>query len=874
MNRSPRKFILLAAILAGVLCAAVSAQPPTDYLVKKAAADDAMREGVALSLKETQESDTTSYALFQKALALYKELGEKDGQGQALLRASQAANALGDKKTAVYLATEALPFFNDPRNRIWEARLWNHLGLLYTSLGMRDVAIRFYNLSLNAFTQLDTFVEAIPVINNIGRYYEAVGEYEKALQYYNLTRQYIEGTRDDSSHADEEHLGMVLAFIAGVYQNQGKLKESLETYERATEMLRLAGLVNGELLSTNNTGLVYYIMGDYAKALDHFNRALSLGKLIGERSNEPTTLSNIMHAHRRMGHLKEAVFFGKQAINKYQEMRSNIKDLDKYTRKAYLGTIEYDYRVLADILIEAALFAQAEQVLRMLKEEEFFEFVGRDESEIKTLGQRVALTPKEQELIARYNSLTGRITAAGSAFSKLDSRKRLLENTNKSLPAAEQAQYDKLSSQLADANAAFKLFLDVELSKELGAEISKGVEYDRLLQANIGLWEKGTVVLHTVVLQNRYRVILTTPTVQVDGKTDIDISELNKKIFAFRAALRDRSVDPRPLGKELYNILIGPIEDDLLGVGAKTLVWSLDGPLRYIPFAALSPDGKTYLVEKYQNTILTPRTRDSISETNANWNVLGVGVSNASTVPDPMDANQVIQFKALPGARTELMKIVREGNKPGETGIFNGRRLMNKDFTAAAFSASLAGASGRKFNAVHMASHFRLGDDRSSSFLLLGDGTTLSLETISRSSGISFGGVELVTLSACNTAFGTNSTGREIDSLADIIQAKSGKAVLATLWAVSDESTSMLMSEFYRIRKDLPLTGKAGAIQSVQKQFIDGKLKVGLTRAEIFRPKPDSTAGSSGQPKYVFDPNKPFAHPYYWSPFVLIGNWR
>lgn len=871
MNRSPRKLILLTAIFLGVLCASVQAQPST-YLEKKAAADDALREGVALSLKDTEDAETKSYALFQKALALYKELGDNDGQGQALYRASQAANALGDKKTAVYLATEALPFFNGPKNKIWEARLWNHIGLLYNSLGMRDSAIRFYNLSLNAFKQLDNFVEAIPVINNIGRYYEATGDYEKALEHYEITRKYIEGVRDDSSFVDEEYLGMVLTFIAGVYQNQGKMKESLETYERAAELLRLAGLVKGQLLSTNNIGIVYYKMGDNAKALDYFNRALSLGKLIGEKSNEPTTLSNIMHAHRRLGHSKEAVFFGKQAINKYQEMRSNIKDLDKYTRKAYLGTIENDYRILADILIEAGLFAQAEQVLRMLKEEEFFEFVGRDESEIKTLGQRVALTPKEQELIARYASLSGRLTNIGSDFMKLDARKRVLRQQNKSLTAAEQAEYDKLSSQLADANAAFRLFLDKELTKELSAEIKKGIEYDRGLQANIGLWEKGTVVLHTVVTENRYRVILTTPTMQVDGKTDINISELNKKIFAFRAALRDRSVDPRPLGKELYNILIRPIEDDLEGNGARTLVWSLDGPLRYIPFAALSPDGKTYLVEKYRNTVLTPRTRDGISEANSNWNVLGVGVSTASTVPDPMDANQMIQFKALPGARAELMKIVRDGNGPGEKGIFNGRRLMNRQFTAVAFSDSLAGSGGRKFNAVHMASHFRLGDDRSSSFLLLGDGTTLSLEAISRSPRISFGGVELVTLSACNTAFGTNSTGREIDSLADIIQAKSGKAVLATLWSVSDESTSMLMSEFYRIRKELPSAGKAGAIQDVQKQLIAGKLKVPPARAELFRPK--STPVAADLPKFVFDPAKPFAHPYYWSPFILIGNWR
>lgn len=874
MDHSPRKFILLAAVLIAALCTGVPAQPPTAYLVKHAAADDTLREGRVLAEQETLEANRRAYELFLKARAMYKELNDGDGEGEALFEASQAARALGDLNAAVGLAGEARPFFNTERNKAWRAQLENHAGLLCISLGDRKLAIQFYWSSLNYYKELDDFDGAIPVLNNIGRVFEEDGLYDKALEMFNLTLRYIDAGALDVRLSEDANRGLALSNVAGVYLKQGKTKESLETYERALAFHRSAGLPKAEMLTVNNIGTVYYKMGDTAKAIDHFHHALLLNKLVGDKPSEATTLVNLMNTHRKTGNVKEAVFFGKQAINKYQEMRSNIAKLVKSIRSTYLRTIENDYRALADILIEAGLFAQAEQVLRMLKEEEFFEFVGRDESEIASLGQRVALTSKEQELIARYTSLSGRITTIGARFLKLDARKRLLEQKHESLTPAEQTEHDLLSSQLADANAAFRLFLDKELSKELSAENKNTIEYDRLLQANIGLWEKGTVVLHTVVVQNRYRVILTTPTVQVDGKTDIDISVLNKKIFAFRAALRDRSVDPRPLGKELYDILILPVEKDLQAAGARTLVWSLDGPLRYIPFAALSPDGKTYLVEKYQNTVLTPRTRDGISNANSNWSVLGVGVSNASTVPDPMDANQMIQFKALPGARTELMKIVRDGNKPGETGIFNGRRLMNKEFTAAAFSDSLAGASGRKFNAVHMASHFRLGDDRSSSFLLLGDGTTLSLETISRSPAISFGGVELVTLSACNTAFGTNSTGREIDSLADIIQAKSGKAVLATLWSVSDESTSMLMSEFYRIRKDLPTAGKAGAIQSVQKQFIDGKLKVGPARAELFRPKPGSGGVASGLPKFIFDPNKPFAHPYYWSPFVLIGNWR
>ena len=123
---------------------------------------------------------------------------------------------------------------------------------------------------------------------------------------------------------------------------------------------------------------------------------------------------------------------------------------------------------------------------------------------------------------------------------------------------------------------------------------------------------------------------------------------------------------------------------------------------------------------------------------------------------------------------------------------------MNQDFTVDNLKDSLTkeNEAGRhKYNLVHIASHFRLGSNWSNSFLLLGNGEILTLEEINNSPTISFGEVELVTLSACNTGFGEISNGKEIDSLASVIQTKSGKSVMATLWAVADESTSLLMSE-------------------------------------------------------------------------------
>lgn len=545
-----------------------------------------------------------------------------------------------------------------------------------------------------------------------------------------------------------------------------------------------------------------------------------------------------------------AAFYGKQAVNEYQQIRQAMRQSKDVRVRTYNNQLTDKFRFLADLLIGLGRLAEANEVLQMLKEEEFSDFVQRDQSEIKSLGRRATLTAKERALLERYRHLADRAAEIAADVRATQERNFTLDGvpTAKAQPADEQKKLAKLNAQAADITAAFKLFLEKELVNEIGTDNAAGVAADSTLQSTARDLGPGVVSLYTVVTERRYRVILTTPTIQIDGKTEIETGLLNKKVRRFRDALQDTSIDPRPLGKELYDILVKPVEKELAASGAKTLVWSLDGTLRYIPIAALSPDGVTYLGEKYQNIVLTPRTRERLSGNSADWTALGMGISEEQTVSFPESKGQPMKLDALPGTREELMAIIHDESDPSETGILGGKRYLDKDFTLNKLKESLAARNAdgkRKFNVVHLASHFRLGDNWSNSFLFLGNGKVLSLEEIGNSADIDFSDVELVTLSACNTALTTDSRGFEVDSLAAAIQAKSGKAVLATLWAVYDESTSLLMQSFYRERKDDPKLTKAEALQRAQKRLITGK-----------------TNGKS------------FAHPYFWAGFVLIGNWN
>jgi CHAT domain-containing protein len=179
---------------------------------------------------------------------------------------------------------------------------------------------------------------------------------------------------------------------------------------------------------------------------------------------------------------------------------------------------------------------------------------------------------------------------------------------------------------------------------------------------------------------------------------------------------------------------------------------------------------------------------------------------------------------------------------------------------------------------VHIASHFVLETGKGEEpYLMLGgddntdpQGFPLTLSQLENST-VSFHGTRLLTLSACSTAKGdVASDGLEMDSLGMVAQQKDAEAVLATLWDVNDSSTSRMMSDFYSRWVNNPALGKAEALRQAQLAFLHASSA------------PQSSAPQSGTGRGIQFADQPtttaspitYAHPYYWAPFILIGNYQ
>jgi CHAT domain-containing protein len=433
----------------------------------------------------------------------------------------------------------------------------------------------------------------------------------------------------------------------------------------------------------------------------------------------------------------------------------------------------------------------------------------------------VSYTPRECELSKQYNALTDDAAAAGRLYYEL--------SAIPTRSAQQEASFQQAYAKVLAINSDFQHSLqniETELGKARPDKLSEVTESQSLMET-LSEMPEDAVVVYTLVLDTKVRLILITPTVQIARESSISSDDLAALVFSMRQKYIDRHSDPKGDAKRLYDILFAPLSEAIRSSKAKVIMWSLDGVLRYIPVAALY-DGHQYLVEQYSSTVYTAASRDSLRAALApSWRGVGFGISKPTN-----------GFVGLPQVPEELHGVFGSTDPGGISvpGIYSGNVYMDDSFDRGIFQRSLL----QKLALIHLATHFSLNPgSQDDSFMLMGGGGKFTLRDMRIVPNI-FSGADLLTLSACETAvFQDTSDGVEVESFAVLAQRQGAKAVLATLWDVADVSTTLFMLEFYSEKK----TGasKADALQGAQLALLH-------------------------QQKY--------SHPFFWAPFVLYGNWK
>ena len=327
-----------------------------------------------------------------------------------------------------------------------------------------------------------------------------------------------------------------------------------------------------------------------------------------------------------------------------------------------------------------------------------------------------------------------------------------------------------------------------------------------------------TAVLYPISLPDHLALLVTLPDgIRYVRVPDAGSEKIKETVTDYRKRLQTRPNNRFLYGsQQIYDWVIRPVESDLTAQKVHTLLVAPDGALRMIPFSTLH-DGERFLIEKY-----AIGTIPAISLTNLepfdkeDMNILVGGLSEGRQ-----------GFSPLPSVTAELRDIKE---------IMNAKVLIqNKDYTIDNLTNEF---KKEAYSVLHVATHGVFGGTPDQSFILAYE-KKLTMDRLEELIGLSRfreKKVELLTLSACQTALGDE---RAAMGLAGVAVKAGVKSVIATLWFVDDEATSVAIREFYRQLKK-PGLSKAQAMQNVQKQLI-------------------------AQRRYW--------HPLYWAPFLVIGNW-
>ena len=770
-------------------------------------------------------------ASLNPVIANYQKTGDRVQLGRMLTEQAQAYSSLGQQRKAIALLCggqepnctkeSALAIARQHSDLLGEAAGLGSLGNVYRLQGDYEAAVRSHSKSLEIAEKLQNSAYVIAAKNGLGntyanlakrddRYAEFATETRDQTATDKFTRQAREhdrtairffeavviAARQQNKPIDQSH---ALLNLATSYQRSGLPIDSTlkqvndlhgscgvapcanrlpDSRDKVYGLIRLANLWQSSKLNPN----VQCLPQTPAETVTFLQSAIAVSQRIRDPQAESFALG-------RLGH--------------HYECQRNFTQALKLTQQAQLAAQNQSSRYLWDWQTGRILQAQGETA----------KAISAYENAVKALKE-----------------IRGDLAIASRDF-QFDFRD-VIEPVYRELTELQlRSTSNKTSEKQSNLESALETIDSLRL-----AEVQNYLGEDCTITAvakPITLVNDKTAIFSTIVLKNRIAVIVTLPKSQSIIRW---IPAQNRTVTAtvndFRLKLEQRSDLANTYqapAQQIYDWLIRPFSQDLQAAQIETLVFIQDGILRSIPMTALY-DGKQFLVEQYAiaNTLSLTLT-DPTQLEQRSLRVLEFGLTKASTIGSTF-------FAPLSFVKSELDRITK--TLPGS------KEFIDEAFTIDRLKQEL---TQNAFPIVHLATHGKFGIDSRETFLVTGkqisraasksDNEKLTmnqfyqiLQTIGKP-------LELLTLTACETAVGSD---RDALGIAGISIQAGAKSAIASLWQVDDQATAELITQFYQnLNQGM---GRAKALQAAQKSWL----------------QQHSDARQ---------------HPGYWAALTLVGNW-
>lgn len=710
-----------------------------------------------------------------EASRLFESEKMPEEQCKALIKVSQAFQSIGRYNKALQTLEEALILAEKIEDQTLIASVLGNLGNVYIATGPEDKSYRYLSKGLSmARDQRDSGLSAA-ILNNLGNLLTLQERYSEAIGAYSESKTLADKTDNHSL------VTIALTNAAMASMREGQYKEAKVLLGEAWD--KIQGLDNSQERAYGliNIGLAYRSLRQHLYEPNNFLQHLA-SRAFCEAISVSEAIENPRTASYALGYLGTLY----QEEQRYQEAL-------QLTREAIFAAQQVN--------APESLYRWHWQAGRLLTR------LDRVDEAISAYRHAVL---NIQSIRQEFSSCYGRAQAsfresAGSVYLELVDL--LLQR------AATEREVKQYEAYLLEAREAVEVLKAYELREYFEDDC---VDAARIGIKRLDIVSQTAIVVYPILLPNRTEILVSLPTGMKRFAIQVGAESLAREVKEFRHKLEKRTTrEYLPHAQKLYDWLIRPIEPDLANITIDTLVFVPDGPLRTIPMAALH-DGKHFLINKYALAI-TPglNLTDPCPIERENMRVLAVGLTESAQ-----------GFPPLPFVSEELLAI---------HSLYGGKVLLNQDFLIPTMQKTL---NEEYFNIVHIASHGQFEGEVDKTFLLAFD-DKITMDLLDQYVGLfkfRGGPLELLTLSACETAAGDD---RAALGLAGVAIKTGARSALATLWFINDQASSILVAEFYRQLRD-PSISRAVALQHAQLKMLN---------------------------------DRRYEHPGYWSPFLLINNW-
>ncbi|MHC9539719.1 MAG: tetratricopeptide repeat protein [Vulcanimicrobiota bacterium] len=747
-----------------------------------------------------------------KSLTLSKEIGDESNEGDCLNNLGNIYLTYGDYYNAIKYLQQAIELKQNigEMNDVGESL--TNIGSIYNRIGNHQKAIDYYMKASKIFYAKNNRKGIQATLNNVGNVYIKLGDYNSALE---CLKSSLKITQENGDLPGE---GQVLSNIGLIYMKFREYDIANKHFQEALKISQKIHAHDLNITSLINMGRIYYGTNDNNKSMNCLKQALDLNNDINDYELKFKILIGMGLTSEKMKLDEKAIDYYIKAIDVLESVRGKLK-IEDYKISFFQDRVDI-YGVLVDLLLINNKYKDAWNYIERSKARTLLDIVGN-----RKIHFREKSSP---EIIKKEVDIDNKISSLRSIMEKEKDtgRQKVFFNQIEDL----QKEYEEVIEKVKISNPEYTSLRSVQITSL--EEIQNLIEKDSLL------------IEYFIGKEKSYLFIIDKSNLIV-----IKISQNEEQLGEKISALQERIITQSPCDvqiKSLSEVLL-PSEARVAMKGKKRLIIIPHSLLHHLSFSMLVDENGDYLVKNYQ--ILTEPSASVWKlcldkKRNKNEAIAAYALGDLQVVfQDEYKEDDIRKKKqsgdlAVRGTIVMSPDLVRVGLPPlpaskeevDSIGALypGGTILVGKEMTSEKVRDTIKGKS-----IVHFATHGVL-DPLHPLFsgLVLSDKILTTTDIFSLDMD-----ANLVVLSACNTAGGKLYSGDDIIGLSRAFMYIGSPVIVASLWRVSDVSTAELMKNFYQ------------------------ELKTGKSEGQAMREAQLKTMEN-------------YSHPYYWAPFVVIGESR